>query len=309
MRKSDSTGAPSARPSPAAFAVAHGRAAVPRRYPPGRAYHDSTHRRRRHRRADAGAQPASDRRCRQVFESVSELKPLGVGINVLPHAVRELTELGLLDELDAAGVRDRELAYYSKHGQPIWSEPRGLEAGYQWPQFSIHRGALQKILLDAASERLGRENILTGHHLTRLDRNRRRRAGRLHRQATGKPAGSRRRVADRRRRHPLRASAKALSAGRAADLERPHPLARHHRERRLPVRPHHDHGRSRDPEVRLLSDLEEADATGIQINWIAERHLPPTTSGGARTRTAPASSTSSCPGSRAGGSTGSTCPA
>src|SRR5215813_12913211 len=101
----------------------------------------------------------------KVFESVTELKPLGVGINVLPHAVRELIELGLMDELTAAGVRTKELAYFSKHGQPIWSEPRGLDAGYKWPQFSIHRGALQQILLDAATERLGQENILTNHHL------------------------------------------------------------------------------------------------------------------------------------------------
>jgi 5-methylphenazine-1-carboxylate 1-monooxygenase len=101
----------------------------------------------------------------RVFESVSELKPLGVGINVLPHAVRELIELGLHDRLDAAGVRTRELAYFSKQGKPIWSEPRGLEAGYKWPQFSIHRGTLQQILLDTAIERLGRENILTSYHL------------------------------------------------------------------------------------------------------------------------------------------------
>ncbi len=102
----------------------------------------------------------------KVFESVSELKPLGVGINVLPHAVRELIDLGLLDKLDASGVRTRELAYFSKHGKPIWSEPRGIEAGYKWPQFSIHRGTLQQILLDAATERLGAENILTSHHLS-----------------------------------------------------------------------------------------------------------------------------------------------
>ncbi|MFL6816957.1 MAG: flavin-dependent oxidoreductase [Bradyrhizobium sp.] len=102
----------------------------------------------------------------KVFESVSELKPLGVGINVLPHAVRELSELGLLDRLDACGVRTQELAYFSKHGKPIWSEPRGIAAGYKWPQFSIHRGTLQQILLDAAFERLGRHNILTSHHLS-----------------------------------------------------------------------------------------------------------------------------------------------
>lgn len=102
--------------------------------------------------------------CR-VFESVAELKPLGVGINVLPHAVRELTELGLLDKLDEAGIRTRELSYFSKHGKPIWTEPRGLEAGYKWPQFSIHRGVLQQILLDAVIERLGRDSLLNSHHL------------------------------------------------------------------------------------------------------------------------------------------------
>lgn len=103
--------------------------------------------------------------CR-VFESVPALKPLGVGINVLPHAVRELMELGLHDRLDAAGVRTRELAYFSKSGKPIWSEPRGVEAGYKWPQFSIHRGTLQQILLDTAIERLGTDNVLTSHHIT-----------------------------------------------------------------------------------------------------------------------------------------------
>ena len=101
----------------------------------------------------------------KVFESVPELKPLGVGINVLPHAVRELIELGLHGRLDAAGVATRELAYFSKRGRPIWSEPRGLEAGYKWPQFSIHRGTLQQILLETATERLGAANILTSHHL------------------------------------------------------------------------------------------------------------------------------------------------
>ena len=64
----------------------------------------------------------------RVFESVPQLRPLGVGINVLPHAVRELVELGLMEQLDASGVRTRELAYFSKRGQPIWSEPRGLDA-------------------------------------------------------------------------------------------------------------------------------------------------------------------------------------
>jgi 2-polyprenyl-6-methoxyphenol hydroxylase-like FAD-dependent oxidoreductase len=126
----------------------------------------------------------------KVFESVPELKPLGVGINVLPHAVRELIELGLLAPLEAAGVRTKELAYFSKHGKPIWSEPRGIEAGYKWPQFSIHRGTLQQILLDAATERLGAENILTSHHLNGWSET----AGGVRAdfidKATGKPAGS-----------------------------------------------------------------------------------------------------------------------
>jgi 2-polyprenyl-6-methoxyphenol hydroxylase-like FAD-dependent oxidoreductase len=104
-------------------------------------------------------------RCR-VFESVKEIKPLGVGINVLPHACRELIELGLQDDLERTSVRTSELAYFSKHGKQIWSEPRGLEAGYKWPQYSIHRGELQFILLRAALERLGKENVLTGHHVS-----------------------------------------------------------------------------------------------------------------------------------------------
>ncbi len=71
-----------------------------------------------------------------------------------------------MTELDAAGLRTKELAYFSKHGKPIWSEPRGLDAGYRWPQFSIHRGTLQQILLDAVLARLGPGAIKTSHHLT-----------------------------------------------------------------------------------------------------------------------------------------------
>jgi len=126
----------------------------------------------------------------KVFESVPALKPLGVGINVLPHAVRELIELGLYDKLDASGVRTKELAYFSKHGKPIWSEPRGLEAGYKWPQFSIHRGTLHQILLDAATERLGPENILTSHHLSGWSETPDGVYADFIDKATGRPAGS-----------------------------------------------------------------------------------------------------------------------
>ncbi|HEY2249385.1 MAG TPA: FAD-dependent monooxygenase, partial [Bradyrhizobium sp.] len=126
----------------------------------------------------------------RVFESVPQLRPLGVGINVLPHAVRELIELGLMGKLDAAGVRTGELAYFSKRGQPIWSEPRGLDAGYKWPQFSIHRGTLQQILLDAATERLGADNILTSHHLADWSETAEGVRASFVDRATGKPAGS-----------------------------------------------------------------------------------------------------------------------
>jgi 2-polyprenyl-6-methoxyphenol hydroxylase-like FAD-dependent oxidoreductase len=101
----------------------------------------------------------------RVFETSAEIRPLGVGINLLPHAVRELDELGLLGELDALGVRTAELAYYSKRGQLIWSEPRGEAAGYRWPQFSVHRGKLQMMLLAAVRRRLGDDCLRTGWHL------------------------------------------------------------------------------------------------------------------------------------------------
>ncbi len=105
----------------------------------------------------------------RVFESVAELKRLGVGINLLPHAVREIQELGLRPALESSSAQCRELAYYTKRGQRIWSEPRGLAAGYAWPQFSVHRGVLHHVLLDAARERLGSDRIHFGHHFERFE--------------------------------------------------------------------------------------------------------------------------------------------
>src|SRR5690606_2127172 len=93
-------------------------------------------------------------RCR-IYEQVRHVRPLGVGINVQPHAVRELFELGLEREIEAIGVRTKEVAYFSKRGGLIWSEPRGLLAGYNWPQFSVHRGKLQMMLLETVRARLG----------------------------------------------------------------------------------------------------------------------------------------------------------
>ena len=91
----------------------------------------------------------------EVHEAAAEPKPLGVGINLLPHAVRELTELGLGDRVLAEGVATRELLYANRHGEEVWREDRGLDAGYRWPQVSIHRGTLFMLLLAAAQERLG----------------------------------------------------------------------------------------------------------------------------------------------------------
>jgi 2-polyprenyl-6-methoxyphenol hydroxylase-like FAD-dependent oxidoreductase len=99
----------------------------------------------------------------RVFESVAEIRPLGVGINVQSHASRELTRLGLRDAMAAAGMETRERAYYTHNGQLIFSEPTGRFAGFDYSQFSIHRGELLMILLAAARERLGSENIICGH--------------------------------------------------------------------------------------------------------------------------------------------------
>lgn len=103
-----------------------------------------------------------------LYESAAAIKALGVGINVLPHAVRELTELGVLDDLAAVAIPTAELVYYSKHGQRIWAEPRGLAAGYHWPQFSIHRGHLLEVLHRAVATRLGVDRVHSGHHLARF---------------------------------------------------------------------------------------------------------------------------------------------
>ncbi|MCA3179665.1 MAG: flavin-dependent oxidoreductase [Burkholderiaceae bacterium] len=104
-----------------------------------------------------------------VFEAVEAVRPLGVGINLLPHSVRVLSNLGLQPALAAIAVETAELAFYNKHGQPIWSEPRGLAGGYTYPQFSIHRGRLQMILFETATHRLPAGAIRTSHALSRFE--------------------------------------------------------------------------------------------------------------------------------------------
>ena len=104
----------------------------------------------------------------RVFEKVPQLQPLGVGINLLPHAARVLHALGLAGELAATGIQTSRLQYYNKHGQLIWSEPRGLAAGYAVPQYSIHRGDLQMILYDAVRARLPPDTMELGAGLLSL---------------------------------------------------------------------------------------------------------------------------------------------
>ncbi len=97
-----------------------------------------------------------------IYESTS-LGELGVGINIQPHGVRELIELGLGNELERTGIPTKEILYFHKTGQFIYEEARGLGAGYNWPQYSIHRGKLLGLLHRSVQSRLGDDRIHTGH--------------------------------------------------------------------------------------------------------------------------------------------------
>jgi 2-polyprenyl-6-methoxyphenol hydroxylase-like FAD-dependent oxidoreductase len=101
----------------------------------------------------------------RVYEAVQEIRPLGVGINLLPHAARILAGFGVLDALLERGVATRELVYHNRHGQRIWAEPRGLFAGNDAPQISLSRGALQLGLLEAARSKLGIDRITQDRRL------------------------------------------------------------------------------------------------------------------------------------------------
>src|ERR1700741_998080 len=105
--------------------------------------------------------------CR-IFEAAPELKAVGVGINILPHASRELWGLGREGALADVAVTTREYCFYNRFGQFIYSEPAGRFAGYDVPQFSIHRGDLQMVLLDAFVERAGKDKVITGWGWTRV---------------------------------------------------------------------------------------------------------------------------------------------
>ncbi len=102
-----------------------------------------------------------------VFEQVREPKPLGVGINIQPNAVRELYDLGIgPEEMDRTGLPAREWALVGLNGNDIYSEPRGLGAGYDWPQYAVHRGRFHMMLYDTFVARAGTEAVRLGQKVT-----------------------------------------------------------------------------------------------------------------------------------------------
>ena len=105
----------------------------------------------------------------RIYETVPDIQPLGVGINLLPHSVQNLAKLGLLEDLEKVAVKTSSLSYYTDDGKIIWQEPRGLDAGYDVPQFSIHRGDFHMILLKHVRERLGEDVLFMDHRFDRFE--------------------------------------------------------------------------------------------------------------------------------------------
>ncbi|EMD59380.1 hypothetical protein GGP41_009247 [Bipolaris sorokiniana] len=124
----------------------------------------------------------------QIFEASSTLTTLGVGINVQPSAVLILRNLGLLEALEKTGIKTQELNFYNRHGDSILSEPRGRNAGYMVPQFSIHRGEFQMLLLSAVKERLGEDVLYLNHAFTAFDQNNDSITAQFSRRRDGEPA-------------------------------------------------------------------------------------------------------------------------
>ena len=106
--------------------------------------------------------------CR-IYEAAPELRPLGVGINLLPHATAVLGGLDVMDGLTAIAVETEESIFFNRFGQKIFSEPAGRRAGYRWPQLSIHRGELQLQLAEVVRQRLGADAIVLDHQATGVE--------------------------------------------------------------------------------------------------------------------------------------------
>jgi 5-methylphenazine-1-carboxylate 1-monooxygenase len=105
----------------------------------------------------------------EVYEQHEQIRELGVGVNLLPQAIAELDELGLVDALADVAIRTRELTYTHRLGQRVWYRQCGLDAGFKFPQFSVHRGQLQGVLYRAVVERLGAGTVRTGHRVVGFD--------------------------------------------------------------------------------------------------------------------------------------------
>jgi 2-polyprenyl-6-methoxyphenol hydroxylase-like FAD-dependent oxidoreductase len=102
----------------------------------------------------------------RLFEAAAEMRALGVGINIGAHAMKELSALGLEDELVATSCQPQDYAFFTRHGQLVYREPFGKAAGHQWPHLCLARPDLQRVLLGAVRERIGAENFITGHRCT-----------------------------------------------------------------------------------------------------------------------------------------------
>ena len=125
----------------------------------------------------------------RVYEAAAEIKPIGVGISLLPHATKELGLLGLVDDLSAVAITTKESCFFNRFGQFVYSEPVGRYAGYDWPQFQIHRGDLQQVLCRAYVSRVagGPPRLLTGHRCVGVDSDDRGAVARFVDPATGRP--------------------------------------------------------------------------------------------------------------------------
>src|SRR5271165_770225 len=110
----------------------------------------------------------------RILEAAADVRALGVGINLGPHAVKELSALGLEEALVAVACTPRDYAFFTRHGQLVYREPWGLAAGHRWPHLSIHRGDLHQVLLDAVRNRLGAENFISGHRCVGVEQDDRR---------------------------------------------------------------------------------------------------------------------------------------
>src|ERR1700744_2477780 len=107
-----------------------------------------------------------------VFEAVREMRSLGVGINLQPNAVREIYDLGITQaDLDCVGRPAKEWALVGLNGNDIYSESRGLLAGYKWPQYAVHRGRFHMLLYDKLVERGGRNAVLLDQRVTGYRKN------------------------------------------------------------------------------------------------------------------------------------------